>query len=144
MLRMGDGTVLWLADFRFRLDNVLVNGVGGVVKVPMGWFAQYGLDDVGMAMAYSDSMSGESIAKTDALPRSLYESYVAGLDPTNSFERFEVNISVVEGKPFLTWSPDLGNERVYTIWGSADLAVDSWHSPTNAYDRFFKVKVEMP
>ena len=112
---MGDGTVLWLADFRFRPDNVLVNGVGGVVKVPMGWFAQYGLDDVGMAMAYPDSMSGETIAKTDALPRSLYESYVAGLDPINSFERFEVNISVVEGKPFLTWSPDLGNERVYTI-----------------------------
>ena len=86
-------------------------------------------------MSYPDSMTGEIIVKTDALPSLLYESYVAGLDPTNAFERFEVDISVVEGNPVLTWNPDLGNGIVYAIWGSSDLAVDSWHSPTNNNSR---------
>ena len=78
------------------------------------------------------------------MPRLLYESYVIGLNPTNEQECFEVSISVIDGKPVLTWSPDLGNDRVYTIWGSSDLSADSWHSPTNESDRFFKVKVKMP
>ena len=133
-----------LADFRFKPSKVSVSFGAEQLQIPLNWFEQYGIEDVGMAMAFSGAMTEEIVAKTNAMPRSLYESYVIGLNPTNEQECFEVSISVIDGKPVLTWSPDLGNDRVYTIWGSSDLSADSWHSPTNESDRFFKVKVKMP
>lgn len=58
-----------------------------------------------------------------------------------------VGIEFVDGVPQVTWSPNLntnGVVRSYTILGKENLTDATWHSPTNAADRFFKVLVEMP
>jgi hypothetical protein len=49
-----------------------------------------------------------------------------------------------QGVPVLRWDPDLGNERVYTIWGRPSLLEGEWTTPTNAASRFFRVTVTMP
>ena len=51
-----------------------------------------------------------------------------------------------DGAPVLTWDPDLGEERVYLIFGKKDLA-DEWVYITDGNltpYRFFKVGVDLP
>jgi len=44
----------------------------------------------------------------------------------------------------LKWNPHRA-DRVYTVWGKANLTVTTpWYTPTNSGTRFFKVRVEMP
>ncbi len=61
---------------------------------------------------------------------------------------FSANVTLVDGKPVITWSPDLNADgkmrRVYTIWGKTNLTDAAWHTPTNSASRFFKVTVDMP
>ena len=49
--------------------------------------------------------------------------------------------------PQVTWSQNLNSNGIVCsniIWGKEKLTDATWHSPTNAADRFFKVSVEMP
>ena len=76
----------------------------------------------------------------------VWHDYVAGTDPTDSNSTFKATIEFKNGMPVVEWEPNLnsnGEQRVYTLYGKADLA-DAWHTPTNALDRFFKVDVAMP
>lgn len=73
----------------------------------------------------------------------LWGNWLAGTSPTNAADRFTASISTTNGVPYVSWSPDLGSARQYTIEGSASLAGE-WHSPTNAADRFFRVSVDRP
>lgn len=78
--------------------------------------------------------------------RTLWASYVTGFDPADPDDgNLEVMISVTNGVPYLTWTPDLGaSARKYTIWGRRSLDGDSsWETPTNSLHRFFKVGVDM-
>ena len=44
----------------------------------------------------------------------------------------------------LQLSAEKASRRRYTIYGKAGFgAGEEWHSPTNSFDRFFKVVVEM-
>ena len=75
------------------------------------------------------------------------DSYVAGLDPTNETSKFTANVTMSNGIPHVTWSPNLntnGEVRTYTVWGKTNLTDQAWHTPTNSASRFFKVTVEMP
>ena len=68
-----------------------------------------------------------------------------GID-TNSV--FTTTITMVDGAPVVEWSPKLSAaeeaKRKYTVYGKASLEPgEEWHSPTNAFDLFFKVGVEM-
>ena len=77
----------------------------------------------------------------------VWECYVAGLNPTDSDNRFEARIEIQNGHPVITWNPNLNvdeQKRVYTIYGNEKLNADGWTSPTNSLHRFFKVGVEMP
>jgi len=47
------------------------------------------------------------------------------------------------GVPKITWTPDLGVERAYKVWGRESLIGGDWQYPTNSLHRFFKVSVEM-
>ena len=78
-----------------------------------------------------------------------------GLDPTAADARFEATIEMVDGVPKVTWSPDLGAERVYRVLGArglGDAAAETargtvWEivtEETKGDYRFFKVVVEMP
>ena len=86
---------------------------------------------------------------------------VIGLEPTAADVRFVASIEMVEGVPEVTWSPDLGAERVYRVLGAKELgdatargepgtsvgAEWDWEvvtEETKGDYGFFKVVVEMP
>ena len=55
---------------------------------------------------------------------------------------------MVDGAPVVEGSSKLSaaeeSRRRYTIYGKTGLeSGEEWHSPTNALDRFFKVKIEI-
>jgi uncharacterized repeat protein (TIGR02543 family) len=109
------------------------------VPVPIAWMDQY--------PALLSTYGGDYNAAANAIGANGYpvwESYVAGLNPMDSLDRFLADIVVSNGLKQITWSPNLGAGRKYTIEGKTNLTDSTWHSPTNAGSRFFKVKVEMP
>ena len=74
----------------------------------------------------------------------VWECYVTGLDPTSATNRFLAEIVFDEtGSPEVKWSPDLGDERRYSVLGKTNLLDATW-GPTNESTRFFRVKVSMP
>ena len=112
------------------------------VPVPYTWLTQYnpGLSDE--YDAYEDAANA-----TAANGRPVWECYVAGLDPTNAASIFSAAISMTNGVPYITWSPNLntnGIVRKYTILGKESLTDTADWASTNSTHRFFKVKVEMP
>ncbi|MDD2600409.1 MAG: InlB B-repeat-containing protein [Kiritimatiellae bacterium] len=107
------------------------------VPVPFTWIDNFypGLSDTS---AYEAIASGRGINQ-----RPVWESYVAGLNPTNPLSQFIANIRVSNDIRLILWPPDIYPDRIYTVWGKTNLADTVW-GPTNADSRFFKVKVEMP
>ena len=75
---------------------------------------------------------------------SVWESYVAGLDPTNTESVLKVDIAFTGDQPQVTWQPDLGSARVYTVLGKTNLTEAVWHAPATSGSRFFKVRVDLP
>ena len=79
--------------------------------------------------------------------RTLWGNWLAGLDPANPDDDLTLSIAVTNGAPSLSWTPDLGDARTYTIWGCRNLPPaggwsvvpkDELSTTTN---RFFKVSV---
>jgi glycerophosphoryl diester phosphodiesterase len=113
-------------------------------QIPPSWLEQY---PALLASAGNDyRMAGMSrTGKFDGYGRemSVWEDYVAGTCPTNPASQFRCFIGMESGAPVLAWDPDLGGERVYTLWGKPDLS-SVWTTPTNAASRFFRVGVSLP
>lgn len=108
-----------------------------VIPVPFYWIDIYypGLQN---KSAY------EAIAiATGTNGRPVWESYLAGLSPTNPASAFIANISISNDFPIVIWSPDIRPDRVYTVLGKTNLTDTTW-GPTNSASRFFKVTVDMP
>ena len=89
---------------------------------------------------------------------SLWESYVAGLDPTDPTSQFTASIAIgTDGKPIITWKPALNGEtaegegilkgeRIYRICGKKDLSDATWTAdidPKGGVYRFYKITVEL-
>ena len=74
-------------------------------------------------------------------PLIAWQEYVRGTDPEDPSSNFQVSITMVNGVPKITWSPDLESKRTYRTYGSSDLG--AWHFPTESADRFFKVRVSL-
>lgn len=77
-----------------------------------------------------------------------YDEYVAGTDPNDVGSRFIADIAIVNGKVEVTWNPNLGDKRTYTILHAETLdgqfvEIDGDDIPAGARG-FFKVKVTMP
>lgn len=78
--------------------------------------------------------------------RSLWYSWMAGLDPSDPTDDFTVSLSFEDGAPSLSWSPDNIPQRKYTIYGKQSLADHAW-LPIEKADvhtspaRFFKVQI---
>ncbi|MGI6098681.1 MAG: hypothetical protein GX174_05605 [Lentisphaerae bacterium] len=115
------------------------------VPVPFAWLDGY---PSLMAAAGGDyeAAAWRANGKHDGAGNELavWQDYVAGTCPTNTASRFRCSIEMWQGVPVLRWDPDLGNERVYTIWGRPSLLEGEWTTPTNAASRFFRVTVTMP
>jgi len=120
-------------------DDVVVEGV----TVPGDWLAPY-------VAEFGDGDPTTAAKATGRNGLLLWESYVAGLDPTDAASQFTAEIAVgADGEVTVTWKPDLreGNPpRAYTTLGKANLADPDW-TPVNDENktgmRFFKVQVEM-
>ena len=91
---------------------------------------------------------GASVGLVGANGRSLWTSWLAGLDPSvEGDSEFIVSIDVSGGVPKLSWIPDLGDARAYTVWGCETLdAVGPWTQVDvddigTSQFRFFKVTV---
>jgi hypothetical protein len=105
------------------------------VPVPHAW-----LDRFGLAVGVGYEIAAVTDTDGDGYP--AWEEYVAGTDPTDEASVLTALIAVRDGVPSVTWEPDMGSARVYTIEGKASLTGD-WQSPANATHRFFRVKVSM-
>jgi uncharacterized repeat protein (TIGR02543 family) len=84
----------------------------------------------------------EATAKAKAANgvNTVWECYVAGLNPTDENAAFTAALSFDgDGKPVVSSDPDLGGERTYTVEGVENLG-DAW-GPTTPATRFFRVKV---
>jgi len=107
--------------------------------VPYDWLLQKSRDAVDEYDIY------EKAAKQTAYNSrfTVEQCYVAGIDPESTTNEFTSAITMEGGIPKITWTPDLGVERLYKAWGKASLVGDEWQCPTNATHRFFKVSAEM-
>ena len=100
---------------------------------------------------FGDNLTSAMTKKTgkrDSAGKELlvWHDYVAGTDPTDVKSTFKAKIEMQNGKPIISWEPNLnslGEERVYTVYGKESLS-DIWHSPIAVLDHFFKVDVLMP
>ena len=76
----------------------------------------------------------------------VWQSYVAGLDPTDALSKFLITNFVVNAESRVTaldWTPRRG-DRVYTVYGKTNLLdTTPWFTPTNSGTRFFKVEVKL-
>ena len=91
---------------------------------------------------------GASAGLVGANGRSLWASWLAGLDPDDPASRdLVVSIDLEGGEPRIGWTPDLGDARAYTLWGRDSLAPsDGWRAvdpaaPSATGARFFRVSV---
>lgn len=79
--------------------------------------------------------------------RTLWGNWLAGLDPANPDDDLTLSIAVTNGVPSLSWRPDLGAERNYTVFGRYALSpennweVVSTNDLKTTTNRFFKVSV---
>ncbi len=111
----------------------------GPVPVPYSWLIQY---PVLMSMA-SGNFEIAALIDADLDGVITWQEYVAGSVPTDNASVFRAGIDVIGGEPQVSWTPDLGAARVYTVEGKTNLTDAEW-GPTNAGSRFFRVKVDMP
>jgi|GEM_PF-4113035 len=76
----------------------------------------------------------------------VWQSYVAGLEPTNAASRFKAVITFTNSEPFVAWAPDLRPKRAYKVLGNATLDPGGWVDVNviGSDARFFKVRVDLP
>lgn len=129
--------------------NVLTEIKGGAVAVPSSWtnnyprFAEVLGDDFTAALIKTIKNDGSGN------PVFVWQDYVAGTDPTDVNSKFKASITLVEGEPVVSWTPELEPEqaalRKYTVYGKVHLYDEKWsvvEGDAGNYS-FFKVTVEM-
>lgn len=124
------------------VDQVMWTPSGGYttttsVPVPYTWLDTYLLVSGG-------NYEAAALADSDGDGHLTWQEYVAGTIPTNRTSVFKAGLSVSNGVRRVTWTPNLGGTRTYTVEGKAALGEASWSATTNAASRFFRVKVSMP
>lgn len=105
------------------------------VPVPYDWLNGY-------ALAITNDYETAAVLDSDHDGALAWQEYVAGTIPTNANSVFLASISMSQGGPQVTWTPDLGTNRVYTIEGK-ELLTSGWGA-TNAATHFFRVNVRLP
>ena len=116
------------------------------VAVPFAWIQEKypSLTDVALFEAKAKEVAVNGVNK-------VWECYVAGIDPTDAAAEFVTKIEMVDGKPVITWEPDMNEGsgktgvRTYKLLGSTDLK--TWAEVADGAEsnfNFFKVEVSMP
>ena len=104
--------------------------------VPYVWLARQTMSGQTMdALAASEKRLAANGVNT------LKECYVAGLDARDENAAFKVQVTMSNGKPVVTWTPNLPG-RTYVVKGKASLTDPEWVAPIDSTHRFFKVEIE--
>ena len=121
-------------------------GNGKSVVVPVEW-----IDSHADIVAAAGGDKAAALQRTAANGRKVWECYVAGLDPADATAKFVTKIEMGNGKPVITWEPDMNDGagktgvRTYKLLGSTDLK--TWTEVADEAEanfNFFKVEVSMP
>ncbi len=125
-------------------ENVVV-----VANVPLCWLGAQGYNDSPVTAAEVSSLEEEiDSAGLNGIP--VWQSYVAGLVPSDAGSRLEAFIEMEDGLPVVYWEPDYslvpcpndGLTRRYRVLG-ADTLGSGWGDADDT-SRFFKVAVSIP
>ena len=135
---------IWVTGFDWESAEAYTHTTD--VKVPYEWLLANWPDAVDEYEAY------ETAAKaTAANGRKVWECFMLGIDPTDATAKFVTKIEMVNGKPVITWEPDMNEGsgktgvRTYKLLGSTDLK--TWTEVADEAEanfNFFKVEVSMP
>lgn len=125
----------YLDQIEYELDENFQSTKKTDVPVPYQWLRDSGVD-------LSDGYEKAATA-IGANGFAVWESFVAGLDPTNENSKFTAKIEMKDGRPVVTFDPDLGDARTYKTYGKEKLS-DEWIYPITDACRYFTVTVEYP
>ncbi len=129
---------LWLDDVRFASSGGTATATTPV-PVPHAWLDGY---PTLLAAAGGDYESA-ALADFDQDGHATWQEYVAGSDPADTASVLLAGFQLEGVTPRLTWQPDLGDTRTYSVQGKASLNAPEW-STTNSATRFFRIHVELP
>ena len=127
----------------------------GVEKTVYAWDVSVDASSAVSLLGLSHSAGGRSLMSTAANGlNTVGECLEAGLDPDDADAKFTTFVTMSNGVPHITWSPNLP-DRTYIIKGKASLADPQWVimgkvsqadlpwvAPTNSTHRFFRVEIE--
>lgn len=106
------------------------------------------LEDLAETNLYAETGEtfGASAGMVGANGRTLWASWLTGLDPGDpGATDLKLSIAVTNSVPYLSWTPNLGQSRTYTIYGTTALGPDGvWEAVgdlATTTNRFFKVAV---
>jgi len=131
--------------------NVMTEVKGGAVAIPDSWATNYPTFVTSFGSDFSQALT-KPTGKFDGAGNAMlvWQDYVAGTDPTDPNSKFTASVTIVDGKPVISWSPELSTEeaakRTYTTWGKAKLTDAKWVEVQTGQEgdyNFFKVTVEM-
>ena len=124
------------------VDQVSWTPMVGESGVPVSWLESQGLVGSGGSAQLAANLDPDCDGFTSA------EEFIVGTDPTDPESKFTASIEMVDGKPVITYEPDLLDERKYTTWGKKDLSNpdENWQKVNaggEADYNFFKMSVEL-
>ena len=130
--------------------TVVTEITGGAVAVAESWATNYPGFTEKFGSDFSTALTKTS-GKRDSQGNALmvWQDYVAGTDPTDENDIFKASITLVDGVPQVSYTPELPEaetaKRKYTTYGKARLQDEEWSVVDGdaANYNFFKVTVEM-
>lgn len=131
--------------------NVITEVKGNNVAVPETWADTYSKfkDTFGDNFAAALTKKSGKIA-AGGREMLVWEDYVAGTDPTDPNDKFTASVTIVDGKPVVSYTPEFADARKelrkYTTYGKVKLTDAEWTvvpEGEEASYNFFKVTVEM-
>ncbi len=135
----GGGDCAWVDQVAFARQQETGATLTTPVPVPYAWLDGYPL----LLASRRGNYESAAWADFDGDGLKTWEEYVTGTAPTNSGSLFLACITMSNGLPRISWMPDLGAARVYTVEGSTNLTEGTWGT-ANAGSRFFRIRVQLP
>jgi len=124
---------------------------GGAVGVPATWMVNYPMFATKFGTDFTKSLM-KPTGKRDGAGHTMcvWQDYVAGTDPTDVDDVFTASVTMVDGQPVISYTPELNDAekalRVYKTWGKVRLQDAEWSEVPSGHEgdyNFFKVTVEM-